>query len=148
MIFPSLLRLEEQTDPIKTGLLNTIVNRPWNKEKAALASATAELQGEEGLWGPLQPPTEAAKGQQGLKGLSVALGSSGVSANKSWSAVPTCVPLGQLLLLLKPMSSLNKCPGSVPKACLKDASKERGLLLNKSGYATFCILLLDPCRAH
>lgn len=40
MIFPSLLGFEEQTSPIKTELLNTIVNRQLNKEKAAPAPTT------------------------------------------------------------------------------------------------------------
>jgi hypothetical protein len=39
MIFPSLLRPEEQTGPIKTGLLNTIVNRQLNKARAAVGTA-------------------------------------------------------------------------------------------------------------
>lgn len=39
MIFPSLLELEEQTDPMKTGVWNTIVNRQRNEDQAALATA-------------------------------------------------------------------------------------------------------------
>lgn len=43
MIFPSLLGLEEQTDPIKTGLSNTTVNGQLNEDKAALATTDDPL---------------------------------------------------------------------------------------------------------
>lgn len=39
MIFPSLLELEEQTDPMKTGVWNTIVNRQQKEDQAAPATA-------------------------------------------------------------------------------------------------------------
>lgn len=40
MIFPSFLGLGEQTDPIKAGLLNIVVNRQLHKSKDALATTT------------------------------------------------------------------------------------------------------------